>query len=127
VVGLRRVDGQTGGLVSARSALVGVLFDRAWQEATRPLFGSRVRRQRNRTSAFRTQLRAVERKYADDPQARQRAAIEFYKGNHVSPFAGCGWQLAGSIIPQVLIAALGSRDGRTVRDRITGTRVIVDR
>jgi hypothetical protein len=31
VVGVRRVDAQTGGAVSVRSALLGVLFDQVWQ------------------------------------------------------------------------------------------------
>jgi hypothetical protein len=126
VVGLRRLDAQTGGIVSVRSALVGVLFDEARQAATSPLFGSRAQRQRDRISALGPQLRAVERKYADDPQARQRAVMEFYTANDVTPFAGCGWQLAGPVVSQ-LVLALGSRGGRTVRDRITGTGVIVDR
>jgi hypothetical protein len=125
VVGLRRLDAQTGGIVSVRSALFGVLFDDARQAATKPLFGSRAQRQRDRISALGPQLRAVGRNYADDPQARQRAVMEFYKANHVTPFAGCGWQLAGPVGSQ-LVLALGSRGGRTVRDRITGTGVIVD-
>lgn len=125
VVGLRRVDARTGGIVSVRSALIGVSFDQVWQVATRPLFGSRARHQRDRVSALGPQLRAVERKYADDPQARQRAVMEFYKANTVSPFAGCGWQLAGPVVSQLIIA-LGSRGGRTVRDRITGISVVVD-
>jgi hypothetical protein len=41
VVGLRRVDARTGGIVSVRSALIGVLFDQAWQMATTPFFRSR--------------------------------------------------------------------------------------
>jgi hypothetical protein len=52
--------------------------------------------------------------------------MEFYKANRVNPLAGCGWQLAGPFISQ-LVLALATRDGRTVRDRITGTAVIVDR
>ncbi len=125
VVGLRRVDAQTGGIVSVRSALAGALFDYAQQAATTPLFGLGARRQRDHISAFGPQLRAVERKYADDAQARQRAVMELYKANGVTPFAGCGWQLAGPVVTQ-LVLVLGARGGRTVRDRITGTSVIVD-
>jgi hypothetical protein len=68
VVGLCRVDALTGGPVSLHGALLGQLFDQAWQAAT----------------------------------------------------------LAGPVISQSMLA-LGSRQGRTVRDRITGTCVIVDR
>jgi hypothetical protein len=124
VVGLRRVDAQTGGIVSVRSALIGALFDQARQTATRPLFRSRVLRQRDRMTALGPQLRAVQRTYPGDPQARKRAMMEFYKANDASPLAG--WQLAGPIGSQMIVA-LGSRRGRTVRDLITGTSVIVDR
>ena len=129
VVGLRRVDAQTGGNVSVRSALIGVLFDQARQAATRPLFGSlgsRAQRKRDRISALGPQLRAVQRKYADDRQALQRVTMELYKANDVNPLAGCGWQLAGPIGSQ-LVLALSSRGGRTIRDRVTGTVVIIDR
>jgi hypothetical protein len=126
VAGLRRVDAQTGGIVSVRSALVGLLFDRARQAATRPLFASRAQRQRDRIDALGPKLRAVEREYAGDPEARQRAVMEFYKTNDVNPLAGCGWQLAGPFVANVIFAA-GSRGGRTLRDRITGTAVIADR
>jgi hypothetical protein len=85
VVGVRRVDAQTGGAVSVRSALLGVLFDQVWQAVTRSL--------------FRT-------------QARQRRVGELYQANDVNPLAGCSWQLARAVISQ-LILALGSRRGRT--------------
>lgn len=100
VVGLRRVDAQSGGIVRVRSALIGVWFDQACQGATGLLFRSRAQ--------------------------RQRAAMESYEVNDVNPFTGCGWQLAGPCVSQ-LVLALGSRGGRTVRDRVTGTGVIVDR
>jgi hypothetical protein len=126
VVGLRRVEARTGGIVSVRSALIGVLFDQACQTATTALFRSRAQRQRDRVSALGPQLWAVERKYADDPGARRRAVMEFYKANDVNPLAGWGWLLAGPVVPQLALA-VGSRGGRTVRDRITSTSVIVDR
>jgi hypothetical protein len=52
--------------------------------------------------------------------------MEFYREKRVNPFGGCGWQLAGQIVSHFVLA-LGSRGGRTLRDRITGTTVIVDR
>jgi 60Kd inner membrane protein len=125
-VGLRRVDTHTGGEVSVRSALIGVLFDQARQAATRPLSRSFAKRQQDRMSALGPQQRAVERKYADDLETRQQAMLEFYKAKGVNPCAGCGWQPAVPVVSQLVVAA-GSRAGRTVRDRITGTSVIVDR
>ena len=126
VVGLRRVDAQTGGIVSVRSALVGVLFDQAFQAVARPLFRSRAKRELDHMSSFATQLKSVEDEYADDPQARRRAVIEFCESNEVRPWVGCGWQLAGLVVSQLFLA-VGSSGGRTVRDRVSGTSVIVDR
>ena len=89
LIGLRRVDAHTGGVVTVRSALIGVLFDQAWQAAWRPLFRSRVERHQSRLRALAPQLKAVERKYRGDPQARSRAVTEFYQ------FQPCqsGWRL----------------------------------
>lgn len=61
LIGLRRVDAHTGGGVTVRSALAGVLFDEAWQSAWRPLFRSRAKRHQTRLRALAPQLRAVER------------------------------------------------------------------
>ncbi len=58
--------------------------------------------------------------------ARSGATLEFYKANDASRLAGCGWLLAGPVVSQ-LVLALPSDGGRTVRDRITGTVVIVNR
>jgi hypothetical protein len=125
-VGLRRVDARTGGPVSVRSALIGQAFDQACQAATKPPFDSRAQRRQDRLSALEPQIKAVKRQHTDDPQAQQQAVMEFFKANNVQPFTGCGWMLARPVISQLVLAA-GSRDGRTVRDRITGTAVIVDR
>jgi hypothetical protein len=98
VVGLRRVDAQTRGIVTVRSAVIGALFDQAWQAATTPLFGSHAQRPRDRISALEPQLRAVGRTYPDDPQAAQRATTELYKANDVKPLSACGWQLVGPLV-----------------------------
>ena len=125
LIGLRRVDAHTGGVVTVRSALIGVLFDQAWQAASRSLFRSRVKRHRTRLRALAPQLRAAEREYRGDPQARARARTEFYRSNPVNLAGGCGWLVAGPVVSH-LARALSSREGRTIRDRVTGTGVIVD-
>ena len=94
--------------------------------AAMQLFGSRARRDHDRINALEPQLEAAQREFAGDLQARQRAVMEFYKANEINPFAGCGWQLAGPMVSQLLLA-LGTRERRTVRDRLTGTSVILDR
>jgi hypothetical protein len=126
LIGLRRVDAHTGGVVTIRSALIGVLFDQAWQAAWRPLFRSRVKRHQTRLRALAPQLRAAERAYRGDPQARARARTEFYRSNPVNPAGGCGWLVAGPLVSQLALG-ISSREGRTIRDRVTGTGVIVDR
>jgi hypothetical protein len=126
LVGLRRVDARTGGTVTTRSALIGVLYDQAWQAAWSPLITSRIQRRQDRLRALAPQLSAVQRAHGTDPQARQKAVMEFYKTHDVNPASGCGWMLAGPLTSQ-LVVALCSRGGRTLRDRITGTAVVVDR
>ena len=76
LIGLRRVDADTGGVVTIRSALIGVLFDQAWQAAWRPLFRSRVKRHQTRLRALAPQLSlgrpsartAVIHKHAREPE-----------------------------------------------------------
>lgn len=123
VLGLRRVDARTGGAITVRSALSGLLFDQAHQAATRPLFQSSVHRGQRRLRELAPSLKETEREHATDPQARQRAVTEFYEANAVHALAGCGWQLAGPIVSQ-LVLAMAIRDRRTVYDRVTGTIVV---
>jgi hypothetical protein len=101
-------------------------FDQIWGAVTRQVLPSRPQPRRDRISALGPQLSAIEHKYAGDPKARQRAAMELYEANGVSPFAGCGSQLGGQIIAQLALTA-GTHGGRTVRDRIAGTGVIAER
>jgi hypothetical protein len=126
VVGLRRVDARTGGPISARSALIGVLFDQSRQAATRPLFRGRAHRGRDRLAELAPKLKEIEHEYEADPQARRRAVVEFYEANKVNPLAGCGWLVAGAIISQ-LVLAIAIRNGLTAYDRLTGTIVVSDR
>jgi hypothetical protein len=126
LIGLRRVDAHTGGVVTVRSALIGVLFDQAWQAAWRSLFRSRVKRHLTRLRALAPQLKAAEREYRGDPLVRARARTEFYRSNRVNLAGGCGWLVAGPLVSQLALG-VSSREGRTIRDRVTGTGVIVDR
>jgi hypothetical protein len=125
LLGLRRVDEQTGGPVSVRSALVGEVFDEGLRVAIRRLFRSRTSRDRRRLAALRPQMKAIERQYADDPPRRQRALLDFYKANQVDPLASCAWQSVPGSLSSLLVA-LWSPGGRSIRDRVTGTVVVVD-
>ncbi|MGH2887090.1 MAG: YidC/Oxa1 family membrane protein insertase, partial [Solirubrobacteraceae bacterium] len=126
LVGLRRVDAHTGGPISVRSVLIGVLFDQARQATTRALFRSRAHRERDRLRELAPKLKEIQHKYEADRQAQQRAVKEFYKANQVNPLTGCGWLVAGSILSH-LVLAIAIRNGRTAYDRLTGTIVISDR
>jgi len=119
VVGLRRVDARTGGAIGVRSAVVGFLFDRAQHATAGLLF-------RYRMSELAPKLQEIERTHANDSQAHQEALAELYRANALRPTVTCGWTLVGPILTQ-LVLAIGIRDGRTVRDRLTGTIVVADR
>lgn len=125
VVGLRRVDALTDRSVSVRSALAGVAFDQAQQRTVKLLAGSPARRARSPASELGPRLREIEREHAGDREARDRAVMDLYTSNEVNPFAGFKKQVAISLVMR-LVLALGSRKGRTVRDRATGTCVIID-
>jgi hypothetical protein len=126
VVGLRRVDAHTAGPVSVRSALIGAVFNEAQQAVTGPLFRSRARRERDRLGGLRPKLKEIEHQYEADPEARQRAMIEFYEANKINPTGECGWLIARAILTQ-LILATAIRNGRTAYDRLTGTMVVSNR
>lgn len=95
LLGLRRVDAHTGGPVSARSALAGEVIDAAWRAVTRPLFRFPAKRERERFDALRPRMKEIEHAYANDPEGRRRALMDFYKTNHMNPLTPCGWQFAG--------------------------------
>jgi hypothetical protein len=126
MVGLRRVDARTGGPISVRSVLIGMLFDQARQATTRPLVQCRAHRERDRLRELAPKLKEIQHKHEADLQAQRRAMMEFYKANQVNPLAGCGWLVAGPILSQ-LVLAIAIRNGRTAYDRVTGTIVVSDR
>jgi hypothetical protein len=122
---LRRVDVRTGGRVSARSALVGEVFDLALRILTSRLVRSRSRQAQERLAELTPEIKEIKRKHANDPNVRQRALIRFYESNHVKPFASCGLNLA-SVMLSTLLTAVWSPGGRSVRDRVAGTVVVLD-
>ena len=124
LLGLRRVDAHTGGPISVRSALVDEVLFAAWGAVTRPLLPSRVKRDRDRLVALRPQEKELERKYADDPQRRQRALLDFYKSNGVDPFKVWGVALLPGMLRSWLPAVWPG--GQRIRDRLTGTVVVID-
>lgn len=126
IVGLRRVDARTGGPVSVRSGLIGVLFTQARSGVTKPLLRAGSDRERHRIDQLAPKLREIERLHAADRQAHQRAVRELYETNDVSVLAGCMWPLARLIALQ-LVQGVAIRDRRTIYDRVTGTIVVIDR
>lgn len=127
VVGLRRVDARTGGPRSVRSVLIGMAFDHARREATRPLFRSRAHRGRDERAELAQRLEEVERRYAADRPARQQEVMQVSAAHEGNLLAGCGWQIAGPVLAQVVLGAGAIRSGRTAYDRLTGTIVVSDR
>ena len=90
------------------------------------LFRSRVKRHqtayaRSRHNLGRRSARtAVIHKHAREPE-RSSTGL-----NPVNPAGGCGWLVAGPLVSQLALG-ISSRERRTIRDRVTGTGVIVDR
>lgn len=105
-----------------RSVIVGMVFDEVWQAVWRSPFSSRVRGNFAGINALAPKIRELEREY---PEGRARALAELSHSKPGISAGGCGWLLAGPLASD-LVLALSSRDGWTIRDRITGTGVIVD-
>jgi hypothetical protein len=122
---LRRVDANTGGRISARSAMLSYWFEILSAQIGKNLLSSRWKPHRDRGRALEPQLRAVKRRYPDDPVARYAAVKRFNETLGLHPLREIGWKLA-SRIAWSLILALAIRDRRTVHDRISGTYVIVE-
>lgn len=117
---------RTGGPISVRSVLIGLLLDQARQATTTPVFRSRAHHERDRLRELAPKLKAIQHRYEGDQQAQQRATMEFYKANQINPLAGCGRLAAGPILSQLVLAS-AIRNGRTAYDRLTGTIVVSDR
>jgi hypothetical protein len=124
-LGLRRVDLDTGGAVSVRSAIVGVLYDRALEEITNPALRSRTDGTQGRLDALKPQIDEISREYADDPAARQRALADFYKTHELNPFGSCVRPIMPIILAR-LLADLVPLRGQNLRDLVTGTVVVID-
>jgi membrane protein insertase Oxa1/YidC/SpoIIIJ len=100
-------------------------FDLMWRTVTRPVFQSRTRREQERLSALRPQIEEIKRVHADDRQVQQRALMDLYRSNDVKPFRACSPNLLPSLLWSVLTGVLSWR-GRTIRDRVTRTVVVVE-
>jgi hypothetical protein len=124
LLGLRRIDAR-GGPVTARSALVGTTFHHLRESLTSPLVRSRVDRERASLTAIQAQMKELERKHADDPDALKKATKQLYQANHVNPLRTCAWPLLLGLLTQLVLNGW-SRRGQTLQDRLTGTVVVVD-
>jgi hypothetical protein len=124
LMGLRRVDARTGGPVRASAPVIGSCFDQLSQAVVKSLFGTRIDARQTRVRALQPQIDVLRSRYSHDPDALQEAMTEFYAQNRLNLWSGCGQLLAGHLIWNVGVF-LGSREGRTVRDRLTGTAVII--
>jgi hypothetical protein len=123
---LRRVDVYTGLGLSVRSAVLDALFDMAVRPVTgllrRPL-DRRIKREHDRVAAHQRRINEIEREYADDPEGRQRALM--VQAIDVNPLDACGWQLLVAVLWNLSTSVVPWR-GRTIRERVTGTVVVVD-
>lgn len=123
VVGLSRVSVNSGGPVGISGALVGLYFDNWCTAAVKTTFGARLSRPLAQAGELQLELAARQRESNGDKEGLQRATTELFAKSKSSFLSGCAWQVVGQVGLSALLL-LGSREGRTVRDRITGTIVI---
>ena len=126
LLGLQRVDARTGGPVALHSAVLEVFLEQLSQDVTKRVFDGSSRRRRERLTALAPRLAEIKREYAADPEARGAQLVSLYQENEINPFAGCAPSLIGSLVTRLALDLVPVR-GRTVRDRVTGTAVVVNR
>jgi hypothetical protein len=123
---LRRVDMHTGGPVAVRSAVIVQVCDQLWGLSSRRLARGPLRRQEQRSRENHEALEDIRRKFAADPKARKQAVDSFLEENpSISP-STLLWPLLPEALWRVL-SILWVREGRTLRDRVAGTAVVVER
>lgn len=122
---LQRVDVRTGGPVTVRTALIVHTCDWAWGAMSRRLIRDPLRRQRERSREHSEALTEIRRKHAGDPQQRQLAVASFLEQHASISLSTCLWPLLPEVLWRV-VPALWVRQGRTIRDRVTGTAVVVE-
>jgi membrane protein insertase Oxa1/YidC/SpoIIIJ len=84
-----------------------------------------VTREREKMRAVREKVNEIERRYGGDPNARTKALVQFYKINRVNPFTSLAWQLLYGIGSQFSLSLLSWR-GRSIRERLMGTAIVVE-
>ena len=124
--GLRRVDLRTGRRVAIRSAVADQLLGEIWRSMTQPLYMSSAKRMHERISALAPLIEEAKRTYETDPEARMQAIARLYQEHEVNPASGCGTAVVGSLVSRAALDLL-PLGGRTLRDRLTGTAVVLDR
>ena len=122
LLGIRRVSASTGGPISIGSVIVHQLVARLLTapmiEIMRPL----QRRQMDRMKELAPRLKELEREQPDDPAARQRAMVQFYKENKVHPLRSClGVPVAALAVH---LPIFRSRLHQTLPDRLAGIIVV---
>jgi uncharacterized RDD family membrane protein YckC len=125
VMGIRRVESQTGGPVTLRSALIRAgafeIVKLTRKAAIRPLSD----RSRARFAELRPERRELEREHAGDPAALQDALMDMYREGRINLLAPMGW-LALSIAAVDVLPLLTSSSHQSLPDRLAGIVVVVD-
>ena len=79
------MDVHSGGPVSARSALVRHLAQRAIRAGLGALARPMTKRSNERLQALQPELKELQRAHADDKEAQQEALMRFYRDHNVNP------------------------------------------
>ena len=101
------------------------MVDAASQQLSRRVQRPFNKRFVERQRALQTELSEVLRTHTDDDEARHRATMEVYRKHKVRPWGSCGLGFLG-LVPKYL-PALWSPRRQTLRDRVAGVIVVVER
>jgi uncharacterized RDD family membrane protein YckC len=122
LMGIRRVDAATGGLVSVRSALVSRFVSQLCSRVTGYISGPIALRNAEALKRAAPLFDEIRAQHADDPEALQRATTDVYRDLDLHPVRGCLPPLAGLALP--LLPALFSRRHQTLPQKAAGILVV---
>jgi uncharacterized RDD family membrane protein YckC len=124
IVRIRRVEARTGGPVTVRSAAIRLAATEGSRRVNNWWSGPRRRRAMQRMDDLQPGLKDIQRAHRDDPEALERAMMDFHKAHDVNPLRACLPLVPGMLL--LSLPALLSRRRQTAIEWLAGTVVVRD-
>jgi uncharacterized RDD family membrane protein YckC len=123
-MGLRRVDAQTGGPVTARQVVTNRVAEHLWGATCTAIVRPLAERTQAELKGMQPQMHEIQRAHRDDKEAQQAAMQALYNENNVNPLATCLPLLAGGLVMPA--TALLSPRRQSLISRLAGIAVVYE-